>query len=136
MGGVHGTVMPFYTEELVPVTYFNMLPAIASGYGARLSEKIIRVVIHTYSAPPNAEGDKARKVNDFVVNEKKPFMWAEDALTVGWFILHEDDVYRIVSANRWEREGDMVHYALEKVVGSDGTDTVNPAFNTGANTFS
>lgn len=133
--GVHGPMMVHFSEEFREITYFQMDPEINSGYGARLNEGKTRGVVHMYSAPPTAEGVKLRDVGHNLVIEKKPFLWARKAIDVGWFVDDGLDVYRVLSQNRWDFEASMTIHGLERVVGDNGTDTVNPAFYLGGDSL-
>ena len=129
--GVHGSMMVHFSEEFRAIQYFQMDPNVASGYGDRYNEGSTRGVVHMYSAPPTAEGTKLRDVQSNLVVEKKPFLWARKKIEIGWFIDDGEDVYRVLSHNKWEFEGSMTIHGLEKVVGDNGTDTVDPPFNFG-----
>lgn len=131
MGSIHGSMTVHFTEEFRSFTYFQMDPRVTSGYGPRLNEQRARGVLHMYSAPPTAEGVKLRDVGHNLVIEKKPFLWARIVIPVGWFIEYNSDVYRVLSHNEWDFEASMTIHGLERVVGDDGTVSVDPAFNLG-----
>lgn len=131
MGSIHGSMTVHFTEEFRPFTYFQMDPRVTSGYENKRNITRARGVVHMYSAPPTAEGVKLRDVGHNLVIEKKPFLWSRTVVPVGWFIEYNSDVYRVLSHNEWDFEASMTIHGLEKVVGDDGSVTVNPAFNLG-----
>jgi hypothetical protein len=62
--------------------------------------------------------------------------WSDTPLQVGWFIDDGKYVYRVgIPDDDWSDEADMTIYTLERVVGADGTETVEPAFDQGTGSF-
>ena len=101
----------------------------------------MRGVIQMYSAPPTAEGIKAR-VPSFqgagkgnAVIQKWPFYWGATEIPVGDFIEWKTEVYRVVTENLFQYEGALSKQGLEKVVGLNGPNANNLTFNTGAGSF-
>lgn len=141
MGGVYGTTAWAVSDQFRTLTVFHAEPNITAGYGTRSNVRTIRGVVHLYSAPPTAEGIKAG-VPSFqglgkgnAVVQKRPFLWARVELPVGDFIEWNVDIYRVVTENQWQHEGNLSMQGLEKVVGLNGTQSNVLAYNTGANTF-
>jgi hypothetical protein len=139
--GIYGTVLGAFADQLHSMITFHMEPNVTSGYGARTAIRRFRGVIHFYSAPPTAEGVKA-KVPSFqgagkgnAIIQKWPFLWTKAALPIGDFVEYQSEVYRVVTENVWEFESDWSQQGLEKVVGLNGGNTNNLAFNTGANSI-
>jgi hypothetical protein len=145
MGGVYGTMMPYVADQFRDLTVYSATSNITAGFSEPTNIRTIRGVIHMYSAPPTAEGIKAG-VPSFqglgkgnAVVQKRPFMWADVEVPVGDFITCEDSypgaVFRAITENQWLHESDLVEQGLEKVVGLNGANSNNLAFNVGTNTF-
>jgi hypothetical protein len=142
MGGVYGTMMFAFADQFRTLKVFSATANVTSGFTTPTNIRYIRGVIHMYSAPPTAEGIKAG-VPSFqglgkgnAVVQKRPFLWADTEVPVGDFVTWNDDIFRAITENQWLTESDLVEQGLEKVVGLNGANADNIAFNTGADSFS
>jgi hypothetical protein len=140
--GVYGSLVWAVADQFIDLTVFSATANITSGYTVPTNVRKIRGVVHMYSAPPTAEGIKAG-VPSFqglgkgnAVIQKRPFLWADKEVPVGDFIKFGVDVFRAVTENQWLHESDLVEQGLEKVVGLNGTQSNDLAFNIGTDSFS
>ena len=130
MNGAFGSMLTAFPEAKVNVTYFNMQPLPGSGYGPRTDVKALRGVMHCVG------GRRVRTANGNAVIERQMRYWSDTPLQVGWFIDDGKYVYRVgIPDDDWSDEADMTIYTLERVVGADGTETVEPAFDQGVGSF-
>ena len=140
--GVYGSMIWAVADQFIDLVVFSATANVTAGYTAPTNIRKVRGVIHMYSAPPTAEGIKAGVPsfqsigNGNAVVQKKPFLWADKALPVGDFVKWDSDVFRVVSENQWLHESDLVAQGLEKVVGLNGAQSNNLAFNIGTDSFS
>ena len=141
MGGVYGTMMFAFADQFKTIKVYSADANVTAGFTAPYNIRQIRGVVHMYSAPPTAEGIKAG-VSSFqglgkgnAVVQKRPFLWADTEVPVGDFLMWNNDVFRAITENQWLTEGDIVEQGLEKVVGLNGANSNNIAFDTGADSF-
>ena len=126
MNGALGSVLTSFPEAKVPVQYFDMQPLPGSGYGPRTDVRLLRGVLQCVG------GRRVRTANGNLVIERQMRYWSDTPLQVGRFLDDGKYVYRVgIPDDDWSDEADMVIYTLERVVGADGTETVQPAFRQG-----
>jgi hypothetical protein len=119
-----------FPEGKVSVQIFNMQPLNGSGWGPRTDVKTMAGVLQCTG------GRRVRKSNGNLVLERKMRFWSNVPLTVGWFLDDGQYVYRIgLPDDDWSDYADFVIYDLERLVGADGTEVVEPAFNQGGGHF-
>ncbi len=126
MNGHLGSILTMFPEGKITVEYFNMQPVAGSGWGPRTDKKRMTGVLQCIG------GRRVANKNGNLVLERKMRFWSNVSLTVGWFIDDGQYVYRIgLPDDDWTDYADMVVYDCERVVGADGTETIEPAFSQG-----
>ena len=58
-------------------------------------------------------------------------LWTEEVLVAGRFIDDGEFIFRIMGDDSWTNESGFTVYGLQRVIGSDGTELVEPSFSTG-----
>ena len=130
MNGALGSVLAQFPEARVTVTYFNMQPLPGSGYGPRTDIRVLTGVLQSTG------GRRVRTANGNVVIERGNKFWSDTLLQVGWFIDDGQYVYRVgMPDDDWADYSDLTIYNIERVVGADGTEIVEPAFEQGEGKF-
>jgi hypothetical protein len=130
VNGAFGSILTAFPEAKITVTYFNMQPLPGSGYGPRTDIETLSGVLQCVG------GRRVGTRNGNAVIERQMRYWSDTPLQVGWFIDDGKYVYRIgIPDDDWSDEADMTIYTLERVVGADGTETVEPAFDQGTGSF-
>lgn len=127
--GVYGNFFIPFPEQFRAGTYFDQEPLINDGYTRGEDPPDETPIIGIFQ---NNRSDVLNK-NGNLVKKKGLYLWVESVLTEGWFVRFDDIVYRIVSGNDWPSEGGFYEYGIERLGGSNGDESDEPAFNTGGN---
>ncbi len=123
MNGALGNVLASFPEAKIPVQYFDMQPLPGGGYGPRTDVQLLMGILQCVG------GRRVGTKNRNAVIERQMRYWSDVPLQVGRFIDDGKYVYRIgIPDDDWSDETEMVIYTCERVVGDDGTLTVEPAF--------
>jgi hypothetical protein len=120
-----------FAEAMEDLPYFNMTPKPDGGWGPRTDESTISGVVQC-----TGEGRMLKPSNINAAVTRKQMLWTEDDLETGRFVEWEGDVYRVKQNDTWDREAGFNIYTLEKVIGGDGREALDPAFRTGEGKFS
>jgi hypothetical protein len=123
--GVYGTIITAFYDLAETVTYFDQAPAAGSSWGARTDVQTIQVVIQC------KDGRRAKNSNGNLVTTRGIQIWYEGELTMGRFIDDGKLIYRIAKDDAWTNEAGFTIYGVDKIVGADGTEVTEPAFNNG-----
>ena len=126
MNGALGSMLTMFPEAKVPVQYFNMQPVNGSGWGPRTDVRNFSGVLQCTG------GRRVKDSHGNLVIERQMRFWTSEDLQVGWFIDDGQYVYRLgIPDNSWTNEAGFTVYDCERVVGNDGTETVEPPFQQG-----
>lgn len=128
MGAIYGEMLLFFPERFQVIPYFDRLPLENDNYGPKIYEATTRGILET-------KGGNVRDNNDNIVRESMFSWWTASGLIPGRFTELEGVLYRFMTDSPWPSQGGFFQYDLEKVVGSDGTNTAGPTWNTGENSF-
>lgn len=122
MPGVYGDILAHFPELIIRLPYFNQVAKIGAGYSPEGDVRIVECI--KQAGPGRRLSGTTRtdfnaispvlKVNDNVD------LWCWERLNIGWFMLYQDEVYRISTEKDWALEAGFYAYRLEKLVGSDG----------------
>ncbi len=131
MSGIYGDNLLAWPEQQRAVTVFNMTAKINGGWETVSgSEKtIIGIYQHTVEK-------QIKDGNGNLVKTGGLELWTSEQNLDGLFIDQGGTIYRVKASNDWSFEGGFVKYSLEKVVGNNGTEHDESAWNTGYNSFS
>lgn len=128
--GIYGAQLLSFPEQFRNFPYFDMKALQGGGYGPRLEASTVRGVFQCTG------GRRVKTQNGMKVLGRQTRLWTTQELQTGRFIEAEHDVYTVgMPDNEWQLEGGFTVYDLEKVVGDDGRDTVDPDFNMGEKDF-
>jgi hypothetical protein len=123
VGSVYGDFLAHYSELREAFYYFEQTAKVGAGY-TKVDPTTVVYCIRQPGPGRRLSGttrsdfnaiSPVLKVNDNV------HIWYEEQLTLGWFMLYKNEVYRIVREKDWMLEGGFYAYELEKLVGNNGT---------------
>ena len=128
---IYGNNLLAFPEQRKRVTIYDMVAEINGGFSVIENSSQIISCIYQHTA-----GKKIQDSNGNLVTFSGLELWTEKQGLNGKFTTIENIVYRLNSDNDWIKEGGFIRYGLEKVVGNNGTEPENTAWNLGSNTFS
>lgn len=132
---VYGDMLLYWPEQRRSLTVYDMTPKINGGWTKVVDQSgnlITQTITGVYQ---NTNGDSTVDQNGNLVHKKQLELWTETGGLSDKFTDYQGSVYRLKSDNDWESEGGFYRYSLEKVVGNNGAESDNAAWNTGANSF-
>ena len=127
---IYGDQLAFFAEQFRRFEYFSMKPLPGGSYTPRESLGTIKGVFQFVK-----KGDLLRE-NDTEANTNVPTIWTREKLKTGdYFIVMDDELYRITSDWSWKFEGGFNVYSLETFVGNSDAQTPHPYVNIGQNSY-
>ena len=134
---VYGDMLLYFPEQRRSLAVYDMTPKINGGWDKVTDPQTGKVITQTITGVfQNTAGDQTRDSNGNLVHTKGMELWTETGGLADKFTEYQGSTYRLKSDNDWESEGGFFRYQLEKVVGNNGTESDNAAWNTGSNSFS
>ncbi len=130
MSGIYGDMLLFYPEQRTTVSVYKMSPLMNSGW--QKDEASVKKISCIFQ---NTSGKQLKDSNGNLVKSNGFELWTETKNLDGFFTQIENDVYRLKSSNNWNKEGGFIRYSLEKVIGNNGTESDNTAWNLGGNSI-
>ena len=131
MSGIYGELLLAFPEQMRTITVYQMNAKVNGGWDfVDGSEKTITGLYQ------NTRGKQLKDSNGNLVKSAGFELWTKEQNLDGYFTQINGNVFRLTSSNDWTFEGGYSRYALEKVVGNNGTESVNIAWNLGGNSFS
>lgn len=128
MSGAYGELLLAFPEQQEQIAYFDM-QAVGSRYGPPTGVQTITGAIQRIER-------RVKENNGNLVTVRERYLWTDAVLVSGKFIRDEDGLtYRITADSEWLREAGFTRYTVERVVGADGTDSVDADINYGAGSF-
>ena len=131
MSGVYGDNLLAFPEQYRTLTIFKMDPAINGGWTVVAGSS--RTVRGIYQ---NSRGHAIKDSNGNLAQTAGFEFWTSQKDIGGDFTEIDGKVYRLNASNDWNHEGGFIRYSLEKLVGNNGTESVNITWNTGTGSFS
>lgn len=128
---IYGNMLLAFPEQKTTTTVYDMTPKINGGYEIVTGSNIEIKCVYQHTG-----GKKLQDNNGNLVEYSGLELWTVTTGLNGKFTQIENTVYRLNSDNDWHKEGGFVRYGLEKVVGNNGTEPTNTAWNIGTNSFS
>ena len=128
---VFGDMLLYFPEQRRTITIYEMKPKINGGFETidGSAQTVSGIWQHT---SPKAIKDG----NGNLVKSAGLEWWTEYGNLDGKYTALEGDVFILHSIQSWKYEGGFYRYNLEKVVGNDGTESINTSWNFGSNSFS
>jgi hypothetical protein len=127
---VYGDLLLAFPEQKRSLTVYQMKAKINGGWD--IIDGSSKNVSGIYQ---NTRGKQLKDSNGNLVASAGFEFWTSDQELDGWFTQIKGNVYRLISSNNWTYEGGYERYSLEKVVGNNGTESVDITWNTGENSF-
>lgn len=131
MGGIYGNTLLAWPEQQRALTVYELEPKINGGW--TIKENSYKTIIGIYQ---HTVEKQVKDNNGNLVRTGGLELWTGEKGLDGLFINENGITYRIKASNDWSFEGGFVVYKLEKVVGNNGTESDESAWNTGYNSFS
>ena len=126
---IYGDMLLAFPEQYTTITVYSMTPNYNGGWTPGNDQRPVIGIIQ------NTSGNQIKDSNGNLARTGGSEFWSEEADLADLFTQIDGDVYRLVSDNKWKTEGGFYRYSLQKVVGNDGTESENPAWNTGGHNF-
>jgi hypothetical protein len=130
---VYGDMLLYWPEQRRDLTLFDMKPKINGGWEQVVDQSGELITITITGVYQNTSGDSTVDSNGNLVHKKSLELWTETSGLEDKFTTYEGNTYRLKADNQWESEGGFYRYTLEKVVGNNGAESDNAAWNTSGN---
>ena len=128
---VYGDMLLFFSEQRRSLTVYQQTPLINGGW-----EKVIDSDLVVTGIFQNTKPSQIKDGNGNLVLSSGFEFWSETGNLNDYFTQIKDKVYRLISMQDWETEGGFYRYSLDKVVGNNGSESDDTAWNLGPNSFS
>lgn len=130
MSGIYGEILLAFPEQFRTVTVYDMTAKVNGGWTQVAgSSRTIKAIYQ------NTSGRRIQDSNGNLVKTSGLELWSQSGELTGLFTELDGTVYRLSSDNNWSHEGGYYKYSMEKVVGNDGTESINTSWNSGTNNF-
>lgn len=126
---VYGNMLNFFPEQFRSFDYYAMKPLPSASYSTRESLGKVRGIFQYMK-----KGELSRQ-NDTLADVNIPTFWTKKTLTVGNFIVKDDELYRIVNPADWLFEGGFHCYVLETFVGNSDVQIPDTEVNLGQSDY-
>ena len=131
----YGNMLLFFPEQRRSLPLYEMKPKVNGGWDKVLDQSGNLITITITGVYQNTSGNSTTEQGGNLVHKKQLELWTETGGLSDKFTDYQGSVYRLKSDNDWESEGGFYRYSLEKVVGNNGAESDNAAWNTGSNSF-
>ena len=128
---VYGDLLLAFPEQRRTINVYKMTPQINGGW-----TKVDGSDITVTGIYQNTRGNMLKDSNGNLVQSAGFEFWTNTRDLDGCFTQINGRVYRFNGSTSWDWEGGYQRYSMEKVVGNDGTESINVTWNTGSNSFS
>ena len=138
MAGIYGDMLLAFTEQNRKLEVYDQNPGINAGWEAVTDPQTGKVITTTVVGVfQNTRGGGIKDSNGNQVDAKGCEFWTQEAGLVGKFFQINGKVYRLSVPDNsdWNFEGGFYRYGVEKVVGNNGTESDNAAWNIGVGSF-
>ena len=133
---VYGDMLLYFPEQRRSLSIYDMKPKINGGWDKVVDPTTGQVITQTITGVfQNTSGDQTRDQNGNLVHIKGMELWTETGGLSDKFTDINGSVYRLTADNDWESEGGFFRYTLNKVVGNNGAESDNAAWNLGGNSL-
>lgn len=130
MSGIYGDMLLYFPEQRRSITVYSMTPKMNGGWD-RIHDDAVVTGIWQHTRPKQIKDS-----NGNLVETSGLEFWSETGGLNGRFTDLDGAVFRLQSKQDWAHEGGFYRYSLDKVVGNNGTESVDTSWNTGSNNFS
>ena len=139
MSGVYGDMLLAWPEQNRKIEVYDMKPKVNGGWQAVIDEQTGELIKTTVMGVfQNTRGKSIKDSNGNLIKTDSREFWTKTAGLEGkFFTWTGGTVYRlsVPDGNDWSFEGGFYRYGVEKVVGNNGTESDNAAWNFGGNSF-
>ena len=127
--GIYGNMLLAFPEQYTQITVYSQKPNYNGGWITGNDQRAVSGIIQ------NTSGNQIKDSNGNLARSGGMEFWTAEGDLADLFTQINGDVYRLTSDNDWESEGGFFRYSLNKVVGNDGTESTDAAWNTGGHNF-
>ncbi|MBQ1778248.1 MAG: hypothetical protein IIZ93_08860 [Acidaminococcaceae bacterium] len=132
---VYGDMLLYWPEQRRTLTIYDMKPKINGGWD-KVVDQSGEVITQTITGIfQNTSGNQTRDGNGNLVHTKGQELWTETPGLADKFTDINGSVYRLTADNDWQNEGGFFRYSLNKVVGNNGAESDDAAWNLGGNSL-
>ena len=136
MSGVYGDMLLAWPEQQRALEVYDMTPKVNGGWDPVVEQQTGKVITMTVIGVfQNTRGGGVKDSNGNLVRTDGREFWTRVAGLEGKFFNWNLIVYRLTDTNNWSFEGGFYRYGVEKVVGNNGTESDNAAWNLGGGSF-
>ena len=137
MAGVYGDMLLAWPEQNRPLEVYDQNPLINAGWEAVRDQSGEIVKTTVMGVFQNTRGGGIKDSNGNSVNTEAFEFWTHTGGLTGKFFERNGKVYRlsVPDDNDWSFEGGFYRYGVEKVVGNNGTESDDAAWNLGGHSF-
>lgn len=137
MSGVYGDMLLAWPEQNTTLEVYDMKPKINAGWDKVVDQSgnlITQTVIGVFQ---NTRAGGIKDSNGNLIDAEGCEFWCFTKDLVGKFFNRNSKVYRlsVPDDSDWSAEGGFYRYGVEKVVGNNGTESDNAAWNLGGGSF-
>lgn len=137
MAGVYGDMLLAWPEQNRPLEVYDQNPLINAGWEAVRDQSGEIIKTTAMGVFQNTRGGGIKDSNGNTVETEGLEFWTYTGGLAGKFFERNGKVYRlsVPDDSDWSFEGGFYRYGVEKVVGNNGTESDNAAWNLGGNSF-
>lgn len=126
---IYGDMLSYFPEMFRKFDYFNMNPLPSASYTKREKLGTARGVLQYLKR------GELRRENDTLADTEIPTFWTRENLKTGYFLLVQDEAYRITNKADWLYAGGFNCFVLELVVGNTDKQKPFEYVNIGQNSY-
>lgn len=128
---IYGDMLLYFPEQKTTFTVYQQTPLINGGWEKVEGSELVITGIYQNTKPTQIKDG-----NGNLVVSSGYELWSHTGGLNNYFTVINGYVYRLLSVNDWKTEGGFYRYSLDKVVGNNGLESDNTAWNLGSNSFS
>lgn len=132
MSGIYGDMLLAWPEQQRSITVYDMTAKVNGGWDVVDGSQ--QTIIGVFQ---NTRGGGDKDSNGNLVRTEGRELWTRTGNLDGKFLTWDGVVFRLSApdTNDWSFEGGFYRYGVQKVVGNNGTESDNAAWNLGGNSF-
>ena len=138
MSGIYGDMLLAWPEQNRQLEVYDQEPDINAGWTPETDPQTGKVITTTVVGVfQNTRGGGIKDNNGNLVTSEGCEFWTQTGDLAGKFFIRNSKVYRLSVPDDadWSFEGGFYRYGVEKVVGNNGTESDNAAWNLGGGSF-
>jgi len=122
--GIYGSELPSFPEQHQEFKWWKASAQFNDGWTLTTNPVLLYGIFHNYKSG-------IANSNNMTISYSHYFLWCSEEMDDGDFIQWQGVTYRILHDNNWTTQNGYTQYLINKVVGSNGTNQVDPVFSSG-----